>query len=661
MKKKILEERFPYYQASYLQISSDSICKIIIDSENEANGFFIKIKKNKLTYKFLIIYHNLLKDLIDSKKDIEILLKDGKKYSIIMNNEKRVVDYRKELDIAIIGILDEDIFIQNINFLFCDLNYIEGYNKYNNKNILIIKIAKDNNYAEYISGKVNNINLEKKNFEISSSYSTETFLGCPIILIESNKVIGIQMKNNDNNNYGLFIGEIINIINNIENINEIKEYIKIKNVIKFSKSFCLVEEEGCIGIFLNFGKKKFLCHTEILLNTNSYSITLINGKQFTIKLDKFQRLVKQIDTFIFVEILDDDEIKKEIEFLKVDLNYIDRDEYYEKNIIIFSLTKDYRICLQIEKYKNLVLYKNQIDNFEKQIDDMQKIFFCFFPIISLDNLRVLGLLYKGNSFTNKYRGILLKELEYELMNEKPFVSISPKLDFNLIIKANKSICRIRDVLFSEFDRDRDLYNGFFLKFMKEKKLHYFLITHKLAILKAIRYWEDFKLVLPNNDIKYIKMLNKDNSKRNYYDEGGIVAIEITDDDDIKDKVDFLECDLNMEDNNFTGKNIFTIYYSLDGNVKISSGTIIEDNQNNSDKRFNYLIDRCKNSFGSPIFLIDSLKVIGIHSCYSLYYNNSFIPIWLIIKEILNGKSYANIIIISPEEPENYREKLIRYP
>ena len=74
-----------------------------------------------------------------------------------MNNEKRIVDYRKELDIAIIGILDEDIFIQNINFLFCDLNYIEGYNKYNNKNILIIKIAKDNNYAEYISGKVNNI------------------------------------------------------------------------------------------------------------------------------------------------------------------------------------------------------------------------------------------------------------------------------------------------------------------------------------------------------------------------------------------------------------------------------------------------------------------------------------------------------------------------
>ena len=157
------------------------------------------------------------------------------------------------------------------------------------------------------------------------------------------------------------------------------------------------------------------------------------------------------------------------------------------------------------------------------------------------------------------------------------------------------------------------------------------------------------------------MIKKDNSKRNYYDEDGTVAVEITDDDEIKDKVEFLECDLNMENDNFTGKNIFTVFYALDGNAKISSGTIVKDNPNNRNNRFEYLIDSYKNSFGSPILLVDSLKVIGIHSCYSYYYNNSFIAIWKIIKEILNGRSYANIIIISPEDPEGYRENLIRLP
>ena len=660
MKKTILEEMYPYYQVKYLQISSNSVCKIIIDSENEANGFFIKIKKNKLIYKFLIIYHNLLKDLIDSKKDVEILLKDGKKYNIAMDNEKRVVEFREELDIIIIGLLDEDLFIKEIDFLFCDLNYIDGYNKYKNKDVLIIKISKDNSYSEYIHGKIKSINLEEKNFEISSSYyKNEEFLGSPIILIENNKVIGIQIKNNEKNNYGMFIGELINIINNI-NTNELKAYVKIGQLIKFSKSFCIIQEIEYIGFFLNFGKKNFLCVNFNIDNSGFYSFKLANGKNFTIKLDKFQRLVKQIDKLIFIEILETDEVKKDIEFLKVDLNYIDRDEYFEKNIIILAITKNYGMKLGIEKFKNLVLYENQIGDYEKQFENSEKIF-CSFPIVSLDNFRVLGMLYEGNLIANQYRGILLKEIEYELMNDKPFVSISPKLDYIFITKATKSVCKIRDILFSEFDRDREYKNGFFMKISKENKLLYFLITHKIAIPKAIKYWDSFKIVLANGEEKHIKMIKKDNSKRNYYDEDGTVAVEITDDDEIKDKVEFLECDLNMENDNFTGKNIFTVFYALDGNAKISSGTIVKDNPNNRNNRFEYLIDSYKNSFGSPILLVDSLKVIGIHSCYSYYYNNSFIAIWKIIKEILNGRSYANIIIISPDDPEGYREKLIRLP
>ena len=157
-----------------------------------------------------------------------------------------------------------------------------------------------------------------------------------------------------------------------------------------------------------------------------------------------------------------------------------------------------------------------------------------------------------------------------------------------------------------------------MKFSKEKWIIYFLITHKLAISKALRYWEVFKIVLSNGEEKYIKMIKKDNSKRNYYDKGDILAVEIIDDDEIKDKVELIECDLNMENDNFTSKNIFTVYYYLDGNTKIDSGTIIKDKPNDENNRFEFLIDSYKNSFGFPIFLNDSLKVIGI-SDYSSYY------------------------------------------
>ena len=81
-----------------------------------------------------------------------------------MDNEKRIIEFRKELDIIIIGLLDEDIFIQEIDFLFCDFNYIDGYNKYKNKDVLIIKISKNTNNAEYIHGKIKIINLEEKYF-----------------------------------------------------------------------------------------------------------------------------------------------------------------------------------------------------------------------------------------------------------------------------------------------------------------------------------------------------------------------------------------------------------------------------------------------------------------------------------------------------------------
>ena len=168
---------------------SKSICQISYLENNKpvyGTGFFMVLNNNKY---IITNYHVISESLINIK-------------------------FFEELDITIIEIKEIDNIIKDIEFLDYDLNYIKGYKQYLNKDIFSLQYPK--NGIVHGSGKI----IEINEYEFTHTIDTENgSSGSPIILPLSLKVIGIHKQGDKykNVNYGSFIGEIINGINNLNN------------------------------------------------------------------------------------------------------------------------------------------------------------------------------------------------------------------------------------------------------------------------------------------------------------------------------------------------------------------------------------------------------------------------------------------------------------
>ena len=205
-------------QNAYKELSK-SLCKITIQSENSdffGIGFFMYIELFNKTKKCLLTnYNNISQEIIDSKGEIIMQLGNEKIISISLDNTERFIKYLElPLNITIIEILNMDIFDNDIDFLYCDSNYIKGYKQYLNQNILSLHQSLNGN-EDFTIGKIIDINEYgfKSTFDFIDDYT-----GFPIILLENKKIIGIYEKKNCNN--GIFIGEIINELEKEENKRE---------------------------------------------------------------------------------------------------------------------------------------------------------------------------------------------------------------------------------------------------------------------------------------------------------------------------------------------------------------------------------------------------------------------------------------------------------
>ena len=189
---------------------SKSICQISYLENNKpvyGTGFFMVLNNNKY---IITNYHVISESLINNNINIEIYNKN--KIKIELKN--RDIKFFEELDITIIEIKEIDNIIKDIEFLDYDLNYIKGYKQYLNKDIFSLQYPK--NGIEHGSGKI----IEINEYEFTHTIDTENgSSGSPIILPLSLKVIGIHKQGDKykNVNYGSFIGEIINGINNLNN------------------------------------------------------------------------------------------------------------------------------------------------------------------------------------------------------------------------------------------------------------------------------------------------------------------------------------------------------------------------------------------------------------------------------------------------------------
>ena len=200
-----------YVQNSKIDKVSKCVCKIILNINDQnfyGTGFFMKVsfsENNKC--KFLVSnQHIISEDLLN--KEIEIELHNKKTVTLKLDTSLYIEFFGGNFDVTVIQINDKiSRMLENVEFLDCDMDYINGYEQYKNKHVF----ASGYPYGDEIvtcGGSIININ----NFEFDHNIGTETgSSGSPVVLLSNEKLIGIHKQGNTvkNLNEGTFIGIII--------------------------------------------------------------------------------------------------------------------------------------------------------------------------------------------------------------------------------------------------------------------------------------------------------------------------------------------------------------------------------------------------------------------------------------------------------------------
>ena len=193
-----------------------SICKILFGKRN-ATGFFVVTPFNG-TKSLITNYHVINRDIINEYISITLELHDKKIYKLNLANFYNNIKFYEKLDITVIQINTLEDLCQNVSFLEVDMNYINGYNNYLEKDIFTLGFPNGEDMV-FSPGKIIQIieNEFYHNCDTENGYS-----GSPIILSSDKRVIGIHRGGvpSKNTNIGTFIGTILenernyNIINN---------------------------------------------------------------------------------------------------------------------------------------------------------------------------------------------------------------------------------------------------------------------------------------------------------------------------------------------------------------------------------------------------------------------------------------------------------------
>lgn len=198
--------------------------------------------------------------------------------------------------------------------------------------------------------------------------------------------------------------------------------------------------------------------------------------------------------------------------------------------------------------------------------------------------------------------------EKKVINERS-AKHARNMKLKTLNEVAKSICKIKK---------KDIKStGFFLKFEYNEKILYYLVTAWHNIKKA--FLEQFIEIISENGIKKEIKLNEHERQILFLSEYDITAVEIIDKDNLKDKVKFLNYDLNCKKENYNCylyADSFTMQHPNGNELECSSGKIVEV-ESPRDFAFQHTLDTNKGSSGSPILLFEKLneepKVIGVHT------------------------------------------------
>ena len=162
--------------------------------------------------------HVITKEMIESKEIINITYKYEEKWiQIKLDENKRFIQYYKDMDITIIEINSEDN-IKKKYFLLPNINEID----YKDKDIYIIQFTEGKKLC-YSEGKIKDIYNNELIYDASTKKGSS---GSPILLKNTTTVIGIHKKGciSKKENHGTLIDSIMLLLNPKKKIYEDGDY-----------------------------------------------------------------------------------------------------------------------------------------------------------------------------------------------------------------------------------------------------------------------------------------------------------------------------------------------------------------------------------------------------------------------------------------------------
>ena len=198
-----------YIQINQIYKASKAICKISFEMNNQkghATGFFMEVLLSDNKYRFLVTnYHVISEQLINKKIQIEL---HNKKTVYLELDLKNIHFFDGKLDVTVIQIRD-DLYeiLKIVDFLDCDMNYLNGYDQYKNQGVFASGYPFGQEIVTSV-GKISEINGYEFSHDIATDKGSS---GSPVLLVCNSKLIGIHKQGNyiKKINEGTFIGIII--------------------------------------------------------------------------------------------------------------------------------------------------------------------------------------------------------------------------------------------------------------------------------------------------------------------------------------------------------------------------------------------------------------------------------------------------------------------
>ena len=207
---------------------------------------------------------------------------------------------------------------------------------------------------------------------------------------------------------------------------------------------------------------------------------------------------------------------------------------------------------------------------------------------------------------------IIRKTEKTEIIEECIIKISPnfeKVD-PTFTNVSKSICKLRIEIRRESQTERKVGTGFLLKIWNVEDYFYCLMSNEHVISRdAIK---NKSIINISYDIEYKKRDIQLDEKKRYIQSFrniglDLTIVEIKDSDKIY-KDYFLEPELDFNTNTIINRQIYIPQYPGGKQLKNARGKITQINQYG----FAHLANTIEGSSGSPIFLENKIRVIGIH-------------------------------------------------